>query len=265
LAVPIVTTRPSSDSSPASPERGDPPAEIPWRSRPAVARIQRLRDELARRVLVLDGAMGTMVQSYELTEDDYRGERFRDHPHSLMGAGDLLALTRPHVLAEIHRAYLDAGADIVETNTFVSTRIALADYGLEEYAREINRAGAAVARAAADAAAEATGRPRWVAGSIGPTNRSASISPDVNDPGKRNVTWEELVDAYREQAEGLLEGGADVLFVETIFDTLNAKAALYAIGGLLAEKGLETPVMVSGTITDRWHRARHGAVGEDRW
>ena len=244
---------------------GSPAPTPAWREAPAAARVARLRDELARRILVLDGAMGTMVQSYPLSEDDFRGERFRDHPYSLMGAGDLLALTRPHVLAEIHRAYLDAGADIVETNTFVATRIALADYGLQEHAREINRAAAEIARRAADDAAEATGTPRWVAGAIGPTNRSASLSPDVNDPGKRNVTFEELVEAYREQAEGLLEGGADLLFIETTFDTLNAKAALYATGGLLGERGLDTPVMVSGTITDLSGRTLTGQTPEAWW
>ena len=244
---------------------GDPSAQPVWRELPAEARIRRLREELDRRVLVLDGAMGTMVQSYRLTEDDYRGERFRDHPHSLMGAGDLLALSQPKVLEEIHRAYLDAGADIIETNTFVATRIALADYGLPELAHEINRTAASIARAAADAVAHVTGQPRWVAGSIGPTNKSASISPDVNDPGGRNITWEELVAAYREQAEGLLEGGADLLFIETIFDTLNAKAALYAIGGLLAELGLKTPVMVSGTITDLSGRTLTGQTAEAWW
>src|SRR5262245_27107637 len=242
-----------------------PARHVSWGELPAAERIDRLVAELGRRVLVLDGAMGTVVQSYRLTEADFRGERFADHPHSLMGAGDLLALTRPRVLDEIHRAYLRAGADIVETNTFVSTRIALADYGLEPWAREINREAARIARRAVDDVAAETGRPRWVAGSIGPTNRSASISPDVNDPGKRNVTYEELVQAYREQAEGLLEGGADVLFVETIFDTLNAKAALYALSGLLAERGLETPVMVSGTITDQSGRTLTGQTAEAWW
>ena len=179
--------------------------------------------------------------------------------------GDLLALTQPQVLADIHRAYLHAGADIIETNTFVSTSIALADYGLEAYTREINRAAAVVARAAVDEISAATGVPRWVAGSIGPTNRSASISPDVADPGERNVTFQGLVDAYHEQAEGLLDGGVDLLFVETIFDTLNAKAALYALVKLLAQRRLETPVMVSGTITDRSGRTLTGQTPEAWW
>ena len=242
------------------------PATSPtWRDTPAADRIRRLQEVLSRRVLVLDGAMGTMIQSYRLTEDDYRGERFRDHSHSLVGAGDLLSLTRPDVLEEIHSGYLDAGADILETNTFVSTRVSLADYGLQELAREINREAAAVARRVADRVADATGYPRWVAGSIGPTNRTASISPDVNDPGGRNVTFEELAEAYREQAEGLLEGGADLLFIETVFDTLNAKAAMYAITGLLAERDLVTPVLVSGTITDLSGRTLTGQTPEALW
>ena len=209
--------------------------------------------------------MGTMIQDYRLSEEDYRGERFADHPHSLMGAGDVLALTRPDVLADVHRAYLEAGADIVETNTFVATRISLADYGLEGAAHEINRVAATLARDAADEVAEKTGRPRWVAGSIGPTNRTASISPDVNDPGGRNVTFDELVVAYSEQASGLLDGGADLLFIETVFDTLNAKAALYALTDLLAERELETPVMVSGTITDLSGRTLTGQTPEAFW
>ena len=266
LVVPIVTTHPTA--------RLDPEARAAvsqtdlgglWRDLPATARIRHLQGELHRRVLVLDGAMGTMVQTYGLSEDDYRGSRFRDHRQSLVGAGDLLALTQPQVLAEIHRAYLRAGADIIETNTFVSTRIALADYGLESYAREINRAAAAVARATADEISAATGVPRWVAGSIGPTNKSASISPDVNDPGGRSVTFQELVDAYREQAEGLLDGGVDLLLTETVFDTLNAKAALYALTTLLAERGLDTPVMVSGTITDLSGRTLTGQTAEAWW
>ena len=246
----------------AGPEPALPSA---WRDTPAIDRIARLREELARRVLILDGGMGTMIQSYRLSEEDYRGVRFADHPHSLMGAGDVIALTRPDVLAEIHRAYLEVGADIIETNTFVATRISLADYGLQDAAQEINRAAAALARSAADDAAEKTGKPRWVAGSIGPTNRTASISPDVNDPGGRNVTFDELVEAYQEQATGLLEGGADVLFVETVFDTLNAKAALYALTELLADRGFETPVMVSGTITDLSGRTLTGQTPEAFW
>ena len=222
-----------------------------------------LEQELRKRILVLDGAMGTLIQARRLAEDDYRGERLREHPLPLQGAHDVLALSRPDVLAEIHRAYLDAGADLIETNTFVSQRISLADYGLEGYAREINREAARVARRTADRVWAESGRPRWVLGAMGPTNRTASISPDVSDPAFRNVTFAQLVEAYREQVEGLLEGGVDALLVETAFDTLNAKAALFAIGGVLAERGLEhTPVLVSGTITDRSGRTLTGQTAE---
>ena len=206
--------------------------------------------------------MGTLLQSYGLGADDYRGERFRDHERPLQGAHDVLALTRPEVLAEAHRAYLEAGADLIETNTFNAQKISLADYALEAHVREINRVSAAVAREVADEVEARTGRPRWVIGTLGPTNKTASLSPDVSDPGKRNVTYQELVDAYREQAEGLLEGGVDLLMVETVFDTLNAKAALFALSGLLAERGLEVPVMVSGTITDRSGRTLTGQTAE---
>ncbi len=244
-----------------SPETG----HQPWSSLAPEARIARLRAELSKRILVLDGAMGTLIQDRRLSEADYRGERFRDHPADLQGAHDVLALTRPDLLEELHRAYLEAGSDLVETNTFTSTSISLADYGLAEHAREINEAAARAARKAADAVAAATGRPRWVAGSIGPTNRTASLSPDVADPGFRNVTFRELADAYREQAEGLLDGGVDLLLVETVFDTLNAKACLYALSGVLAERGLSTPVMVSGTITDQSGRTLTGQTAEAFW
>jgi 5-methyltetrahydrofolate--homocysteine methyltransferase len=227
--------------------------------------VERLVSELSSRVLVLDGAMGTMIQEYRLGEADFRGDRYADHSHDLAGANDLLCLTRPDIVGEIHRAYLDAGADILETNTFNATRISLADYGLEHDVREINRAAAEIARGAADEAEARTGRPRWVAGSMGPTNRTGSISPDVSDPGYRNVTFDELAEAYREQAEGLLDGGADLLLVETVFDTLNARAALWALSGLLAERGLATPVLVSGTITDRSGRTLTGQTPEAFW
>jgi len=228
-------------------------------------RIRLLQDELRRRILVLDGAMGTLLQARALTEDDFRGKRFADHSSSLEGAYDVLALTRPDVLESVHRAYLEAGADILETNTFTSQRISLADYDLQEHVADLNREAASVARRAADAVADETGRPRWVAGAIGPTNRTASISPDVNDPGKRNVDFETLAIAYREQAEGLLDGGVDLLLVETVFDTLNAKACLWALSGLLGERGLSTPVMVSGTITDRSGRTLTGQTLEAFW
>ena len=222
-----------------------------------------LREHLARRILVMDGAMGTMIQGYRLGEDAFRGERFRDHARPLQGANDLLSLTRPDVIGAIHREYLEAGADLIETNTFNATRISMADYGLEEAVREINRESARIARAAADEAeARDPSRPRWVLGALGPTTRSCSISPDVGDPGRRNVTFDQLVEAYAEQAEGLLEGGADVLMVETAFDTLNAKAALFALSQVLAAAEEDVPVMVSGTITDQSGRTLSGQTPE---
>ncbi|HKJ03403.1 MAG TPA: homocysteine S-methyltransferase family protein, partial [Longimicrobiales bacterium] len=227
------------------------------------ARTTLLRDHLARRILVMDGAMGTMIQGYGLQEDDFRGTRFAGHPSSLQGANDLLSLTRPDIVGEIHKAYLEAGADLIETNTFNANRISLADYGLQDTAREINRAAARVARDAADQAeGRDPDRPRWVLGALGPTTRSCSISPDVGNPAVRNVTFDQLVVAYGEQARGLLEGGADVLLVETAFDTLNAKAALFALSGVLAEAGLDVPVMVSGTITDQSGRTLSGQTPE---
>jgi len=190
-------------------------------------RVQRLREALNQRIHLLDCAMGTMIQACDLAEPDFRGERFADHPQDLNGNNDLLVLTRPDIIEQIHRDNLAAGSDIVETNTFSATTIAQADYGLEPLAREINVEAARIARRACDEAeARTPDRPRLVAGAIGPTNRTASISPDVNDPGKRNVTFDELAVAYREAAEGLIEGGADLLLIETIFDTLNAKAVI---------------------------------------
>jgi 5-methyltetrahydrofolate--homocysteine methyltransferase len=229
-------------------------------------RIALLEETAARRILVLDGAMGTMIQREKLDEEGFRGERFRDWAHDLKGNNDLLVLTQPGIVVDIHGAYLAAGADIVETNTFSSTAIAQADYGMEALAREMNREAARLARVAADAATAADpSRPRWVAGALGPTNRTASISPDVNDPAARNVTYDELRVAYREAAEGLLEGGADLLLVETVFDTLNAKAALFAIDELFDETGETVPVMVSGTITDRSGRTLSGQTAEAFW
>ena len=222
-----------------------------------------IQEHLNRRILVLDGAMGTMIQRYGFDEEAFRGSRFADSESSLMGANDLLCLTRPDEIREIHAAYLAAGADLLETNTFSANRISLEDYALPEIARELNRAAAALAREAADAAMAADpDRPRWVAGAMGPTNRTASISPDVGDPGARNVTFDELVLAYTEQAHGLIEGGSDLLLVETAFDTLNAKAALYALSLVLAETGLDLPVMVSGTITDQSGRTLSGQTAE---
>ncbi|HJP58003.1 MAG TPA: methionine synthase [Gemmatimonadales bacterium] len=229
-------------------------------------RLAELEPLLARRILVLDGAMGTMIQTHQLGEADYRGERFAASPRDLRGNSDLLSITRPAIISAIHDAYLDAGADILETNTFTATTIAQADYGLEDLARELNVTGARLARAAADRAeARDPSRPRYVAGVLGPTNRTASISPDVNDPGFRAVTFDQLAAAYRDAAAGLIEGGADLLLVETIFDTLNAKAALFAIEEVFDDLGFRLPVMISGTITDRSGRTLSGQTTEAFW
>ncbi|MGD9386853.1 MAG: methionine synthase [Gammaproteobacteria bacterium] len=227
-------------------------------------RTAELAELLRRRILLLDGATGTLMQARKLVEADFRGERFADHPADLKGNYDLLSLVRPDIVADVHRAYLDAGADIVETNTFSATSIAQADYGLEAVVAEMNYAAASIARECADAAA-ADGRPRFVAGVLGPTNRTASISPDVTDPGKRNVRFDELVAAYREAALGLADGGADLIMVETVFDTLNARAALYALDTLFEEEGFRLPVMVSGTITDASGRTLSGQTVEAFW
>ena len=229
-------------------------------------RIRTLLHALERRVLVLDGAMGTMIQAARLEEADFHGEVFRDHASSLDGANDVLALSRPELISQIHEAYLEAGADLIETNTFNSQRISLADYGLEDSVREINLAAARLARRAADAwTARTPDRPRWVVGVLGPTNRTASLSPEVDDPGARSTDFAELAEAYREQAAALLSGGVDLLMVETVFDTLNAKAALWAISHLLEELGRAVPVMVSGTITDRSGRTLTGQTPEAFW
>jgi 5-methyltetrahydrofolate--homocysteine methyltransferase len=228
------------------------------------------------RIAVIDGAMGTMIQRYKLTEADFRGKRFTDHPSDLKGNNDLLVITRPDVIREIHGQYLAAGADLIETNTFGATSVAQEDYGLSHIAREMNVAAARIARSVADEYSTPA-QPRFVAGALGPTPRTASISPDVNDPGARNTSFDELRAAYREQAEGLLEGGCDVFLVETIFDTLNAKAAIFALDELMEETGERLPVIISGTVTDAsgrilsgqtvaafWHSVRHArplAVG----
>ncbi len=216
------------------------------------------------RILVLDGAMGTMIQAQRPTEADYRGDRFRDHAKDLGGNNELLTLTRPRLIEDIHRAFLDAGCDILSTNTFSANRISQADYDLADLAYELNLEAATLARRAA-AAFATDDRPRWVAGAIGPTNRTASISPDVNDPGFRNVTFDDLAHAYAEAARGLLDGGVDLLLVETIFDTLNAKAAIFAIEGIRDERGTLPPVIVSGTITDRSGRTLTGQTPEAFW
>ncbi|MDQ3870927.1 MAG: homocysteine S-methyltransferase family protein, partial [Chloroflexota bacterium] len=229
-------------------------------------RLERLPAVLGERILVLDGAMGTMIQRHGLDEDAFRGERFRDHGRSLRGANDLLVLTQPSIVAGIHAAYLQAGADIVSTDTFNATRISIADYGLEPYVEEMNRQAARLARQAADAwEARDPARPRYVAGSLGPTNRTASLSPDVNDPGARNVTFDELATAYAEAARGLVEGGADILLVETIFDTLNAKAAIFGVETVFEELGFRLPVMISGTITDASGRTLSGQTVAAFW
>ena len=229
-------------------------------------RLARLPSLLAERILVLDGAMGTMIQKEGLAEADHRGERFRDWPRDLRGNNDLLVLTRPAVIRGIHAAYLEAGADIIETNTFNSTTISMADYGMEELVPELNRAAAALARAVADEyEARDPARPRYVAGILGPTSKTASLSPDVNDPGARNITFPELVRAYDAAARALLAGGADLLMVETIFDTLNAKAALVAIEECFAALGERVPVMISGTITDQSGRTLSGQTVEAFW
>ncbi len=229
-------------------------------------RISTLEALLQERILILDGAMGTMIQGYRLGEAEYRGERFRDFAHDLKGNNDLLTLTRPQVIREIHAQYLEAGADVIETNTFNSTSIAQADYHLEEIVYELNCEAAKLARAVADEfEAKEPGRPRFVAGALGPTNRTASISPDVNDPGFRNVSFDELVAAYTEAVRGLVDGGADLLLVETIFDTLNAKAALFAIDAFFEESGRRLPLMISGTITDASGRTLSGQTPEAFW
>ncbi|MHA6248492.1 methionine synthase [Pontibacter sp. CAU 1760] len=221
---------------------------------------------LKERVLVLDGAMGTMIQRYELTEADFRGERFANHPSDLKGNNDLLSITRPDIIKAIHAEYLEAGADIVETNTFSGTSIAMADYHLEELVYELNYESARLAREAADEIeARIPNRPRFVAGAIGPTNRTASLSPDVNNPGYRAITFDQLVEAYYEQVRGLVDGGADLLLVETVFDTLNCKAALFAIQQFVQDGGKELPIMVSGTITDASGRTLSGQTVEAFW
>lgn len=219
-----------------------------------------LYDLAAQKIIVLDGAMGTMIQRYKLEEEDFRGQRFAQHPTLIKGNNDLLCLTRPDIIQQIHLEYLEAGADIIETNTFNAQRISLADYHMESLAYEINLEAAKCAKRAVEEYQKnnPNASPKFVAGAIGPTNRTASLSPDVNDPGFRAVTYDDLVSAYREQVEGLLDGGSDVLLVETIFDTLNAKAALYAISEVLEERAVNVPIMISGTITDASGRTLSG-------
>ena len=216
-----------------------------------------------QRIMVIDGAMGTMIQRYTLTEEDFRGTRFADFAYPLKGNNDLLSITQPGIIREIHEAYLEAGADIIETNTFSSTSISMADYHMESLAYELNLMSARVARQAADTYTEKTpDKPRFVAGAIGPTNKTASLSPDVNDPGYRGITFDELVEAYSEQVRGLADGGVDLFLVETVFDTLNCKAALFAIGEYLESTGKDLPIMISGTITDASGRTLSGQTVE---
>jgi 5-methyltetrahydrofolate--homocysteine methyltransferase len=229
-------------------------------------RIAALKSEAKQRILILDGAMGTMIQRYKLDEAGYRGARFKDHGHDLKGNNDLLVLTQPEIISAIHNAYLEAGADIIETNTFNSQSISQSDYRLADIARELNVAAAKLAREAADAwTARTPNKPRFVAGAIGPTNRTASISPDVNNPGFRNVSFDALVDAYAVQARGLIEGGVDIILIETIFDTLNAKAAGFAVEQAFDEMGVRLPIMLSDTITDLSGRNLSGQTPEAFW
>ncbi len=222
-----------------------------------------LYQNLQQRILVLDGAMGTMLQRYQFTEEDYRGERFKNWESPLKGNNDLLSLTQPHAIEAVHRKYLEAGADIIETNTFSATTIAMEDYHMEDLVYELNYESAKIARKVCDEFTALTPeKPRFVAGSIGPTNKTASLSPDVNDPGYRAITFDELRIAYKQQAEALLDGGSDILLVETIFDTLNAKAALFAIDQIQEERKIQIPIMVSGTITDASGRTLSGQTAE---
>ena len=235
----------------------------------AYTRAAALPETLNQRIVILDGAMGTMIQRFKLGEADYRGERFKDFPKDVKGNNELLSLTRPDVIRDIHEGYLAAGADLIETNTFGATTVAQEDYGMADLAREMNLASARLAKAACEKFSTPD-KPRYAAGALGPTPKTASISPDVNDPGARNVTFEELRQAYYEQVEALVEGGVDVLLVETIFDTLNAKAALFAIDEYFEKSGERLPIIISGTVTDAsgrilsgqtvtafWHSVRH--------
>jgi 5-methyltetrahydrofolate--homocysteine methyltransferase len=225
--------------------------------------MSKIQEAINNRILILDGAMGTMLQQYNFSEEDFRGERFKDFPHPLKGNNDLLSITQPQAIRDIHAQYFEAGADIVETNTFSGTTIGMADYHLEDFVYELNYESAKIAREVADAFTKKNpDKPRFVAGSIGPTNRTASMSPEVNDPGFRAVTFDDLRIAYKQQVAALLDGGCDLLLVETIFDTLNAKAALFAIEEVKEERNIDVPIMVSGTITDASGRTLSGQTVE---
>ena len=221
-----------------------------------------IKNLLQSKILTLDGAMGTMVQSYQLSEDDFRKDHFEDHPIDLKGNNDILVITQPDIIFEIHKSYLDSGADIIETNTFNANAISQSDYQLEDQVYKINYEAAKIASKAAKLYND---KPRFVAGSLGPTSRTASLSPDVNDPSYRNTSFDELVDVYYEQASGLLDGGIDIFLVETVFDTLNCKAALFAINQILKEKNIKIPIFISGTITDASGRTLSGQTVEAFW
>lgn len=225
--------------------------------------MSKIQQALKDRILVLDGAMGTMLQAYKFSEDDFRGDRFKDYPTPLQGNNDLLSITQPEAIKTIHAKYFEAGADIVETNTFSSTTIAMADYQMEDLVYELNFQSAKLAKEVAEVfTAKEPHKPRFVAGAIGPTNRTASMSPDVNDPGYRAVTFDELRVAYKQQVEALIDGGVDILLVETVFDTLNAKAALFAIEEVKEARNIDIPIMLSGTITDASGRTLSGQTAE---
>ncbi|GAB6846857.1 homocysteine S-methyltransferase family protein [Paraburkholderia sp. A1RI_3L] len=255
--------QPASAASNAATNAATRPAAVARQDAP-YTRGAALPALLASRILILDGAMGTMIQRYKLDEAAYRGERFKDYPRDIKGNNELLSITQPAIISEIHEQYLAAGADIIETNTFGATKVAQADYGMEDLAAEMNLASAKLARAACDKYSTPD-KPRFVAGAIGPTPKTASISPDVNDPGARNVTFEELRTAYYEQAQALLDGGVDLFLVETIFDTLNAKAALFALDQLFDDTGERLPIMISGTVTDASGRILSGQTVEAFW
>ncbi len=225
--------------------------------------MSKIQEALQQRILVLDGAMGTMIQAYKFTEEDFRNKRFKDYPVPLQGNNDLLSITQPQAIKEIHAKYFEVGVDIVETNTFSGTTIAMADYQMEDLVYELNYESAKIAKEVAEEfTAKEPHKPRFVAGAMGPTNRTASLSPDVNDPGYRAVTFDELRIAYKQQAEALIDGGVDILLVETVFDTLNAKAALFAIEEIKEERHIDVPIMLSGTITDASGRTLSGQTAE---
>ena len=228
-----------------------------------ISKMSTIQDEIKKRILVLDGAMGTMIQQYNFSEEDYRGKQFKDFHVSVKGNNDMLSITQPEAIKEIHRKYLEAGADIIETNTFSSTTIAMADYEMEDFVYELNFQSAKIAKEVAqEFTIKNPDKPRFVAGSMGPTNKTASMSPQVNDPGFRAVTFNDLRKAYKQQAEALLDGGVDLLLIETVFDTLNAKAALFAIEEIKIERNIAIPTMLSGTITDASGRTLSGQTAE---